>query len=507
MASVCTSSLDRGDEFQRCCAETMGFEWVDRFDDDEDENDAASNGADEDTLQVTNLLDDDDDDDDFEDCYCRKENSMEIKIKGKIEPETMPTTDDAWTDSALRIRGDLDRMSRWIQSKKREYVGLDMKDEEAGLIQSTVMSFAATTASELETLRNMITTSRAAHSNSKSNSRIVVSHNQANHRAGIVQILLAQLQEQVTKPFAALQQQRVREAVQLWQNPLHCKLYQDPRPRRCGGGDSDSDSDDKALFGGGGDDDDDNDGDMGENLPTEQRFLPQRSYRESRRHPKPSESEDSFISKYAHKPRTGRPTNRPRFLVGLAQQRARAASTENDHDPSAIPPSHTPKHPKPTSEHNPLTEVPMSSFGGNVVDAEQVFEDFTTRSSQAGHHHANANAAANDYQHQLEEDLRTESIQLATTLMASNELDSVQQMEKRMVEITTLIGQFSNLVQEQQEQVLQVHDSAKETKDNLDKGQENLIDAAERTKQSKHYKAWAILAMTGILAFFHILRG
>mmetsp|Transcript_2207 Transcript_2207/g.5885 ORF Transcript_2207/g.5885 Transcript_2207/m.5885 type:complete len:342 (+) Transcript_2207:165-1190(+) len=259
--------------------------------------------------------------------------------------------------------------------------------------------------------------------------------------------------------------------------------------------------------GGGGDDDDDNDGDMGENLPTEQRFLPQRSYRESRRHPKPSESEDSFISKYAHKPRTGRPTNRPRFLVGLAQQRARAASTENDHDPSAIPPSHTPKHPKPTSEHNPLTEVPMSSFGGNVVDAEQVFEDFTTRSSQAGHHHANANAAANDYQHQLEEDLRTESIQLATTLMASNELDSVQQMEKRMVEITTLIGQFSNLVQEQQEQVLQVHDSAKETKDNLDKGQENLIDAAERTKQSKHYKAWAILAMTGILAFFHILRG
>ena len=79
-------------------------------------------------------------------------------------------------------------------------------------------------------------------------------------------------------------------------------------------------------------------------------------------------------------------------------------------------------------------------------------------------------------------------------------------METRMVEITTLIGQFSNLVQEQQEQIVQVHESAKETKDNLDKGQENLIDAAERTRQSRHYKAWSILAMSAILMFFQILR-
>ena len=113
---------------------------------------------------------------------------------------------------------------------------------------------------------------------------------------------------------------------------------------------------------------------------------------------------------------------------------------------------------------------------------------------------------ADMYHQQLEEDLRTESVQLATTLIASNDLDSVQQMETRMVEITTLIGQFSNLVQEQQEQIVQVHESAKETKDNLDKGQENLIDAAERTRQSRHYKAWSILAMSAILMFFQILR-
>jgi len=110
------------------------------------------------------------------------------------------------------------------------------------------------------------------------------------------------------------------------------------------------------------------------------------------------------------------------------------------------------------------------------------------------------------YQQQLEEDLRTESAQLTTTLIASNDLDSVQQMETRMVEITTLIGQFSNLVQNQQEQVEIIHENAKETKENLDKGQENLIDAAERTKKSKHYKAWSILAMASVLMFFQILR-
>lgn len=75
-----------------------------------------------------------------------------------------------------------------------------------------------------------------------------------------------------------------------------------------------------------------------------------------------------------------------------------------------------------------------------------------------------------------------------------------------MVEITTLIGQFSSLVQDQQEQVLQVRESAIETKDNIDRGQENLIDAAVRTKKSKNLKAWLILAMAAILMFFQILR-
>lgn len=69
-----------------------------------------------------------------------------------------------------------------------------------------------------------------------------------------------------------------------------------------------------------------------------------------------------------------------------------------------------------------------------------------------------------------------------------------------------MIGQFSNLVGEQQEEILQIHDIAKESKENIDKGQENLIDATERQKQSKHWLAWIIVAMSMTLLFFHTLR-
>jgi hypothetical protein len=144
----------------------------------------------------------DDDDDDMDD---------------DDDDDQSSTTDfksfDHWAENALRIQADLTRMARWIRSKKTEYVSLDMRDDEASLIQSTVTSFAATTASELETLRKIITSS------------YYDSNNIASHPAGVVQILLSQLQEQITEPFKLLQKQRTRVAVQLWQNPLQCKLY------------------------------------------------------------------------------------------------------------------------------------------------------------------------------------------------------------------------------------------------------------------------------------------
>ena len=105
----------------------------------------------------------------------------------------------------------------------------------------------------------------------------------------------------------------------------------------------------------------------------------------------------------------------------------------------------------------------------------------------------------------FEQSLQQEAALLQETIVQSD-LDSVQKMEQRMVEITTLIGQFSNLVSEQQEEILDIAQHAQETKQNMTKGQENLVDATERTRQSKHYLAWTIFGLTLTLLFFHTLR-
>ena len=458
MSSACTSSLNRNDEWKRCCANAMGFEWVDCFEDEQDDSgpDFGCHDAGDDPLQLTNLLDDgydDDFEDDIDDPFGDQQSSSWHRHGNNH---------DAWEENALRILTDLNRMARWIQSKKQEYVGLDMKDEEAGLIQSTVTSFAATTAGELETLRNMIQSMSQGNANNNNN-------NLSNHRAGIVQILLGQLQEHVTRPFGLLQKQRVRVAVQLWQNPLQCKLYEAPKRRSK-----------ESMF-----DEDEEDGGQ----PTDQRFLPIRSYQES------NNSEGDFISKYANKRITSIPSATPAFLEKLSKSRGKKI----EKSPSL---SMSSARKTTDTKEDSFDNVPSSSFPdtGRTQVPQKSSPQFQIRSRERQENQAEI------YKQQLEEDLRTESVQLTTTLMASNDLDSVQQMETRMVEITTLIGQFSNLVQEQQEQVIQVHESAIETKDNLDKGQENLIDAAERTRKSKHYKAWAILAMAAILMFFQILR-
>jgi hypothetical protein len=409
MDSICTSSYSREKEWQQCCTFVMGFEWVDNFDEEEEKK------SDEDQnlhsiQQVINLMEDDEEDkDDLND--------------------DRPEAEDHWTENALRIQADLTRMSRWIRSKQHEYVGLEMRDGEASLIQSTVTSYAATTASELESLRKIIPSS---------------SSNVASHRAGVVQILLSQLQEQITEPFGSLQRQRTRISVQLWHNPLQCKLYQ-PKPR------TESNSSMMQLF-----DDEDT-------VEREQRFLPRRQ--------SPPEDYD-FLSNYT------RETDpiislRPEFLTRLARKKR----------PIETPPQDAIKEntntPLPT-----MPKIPTMPQKATILPYQQA----TTEESRR----------------QLDEDLQQEAALL--TVAVNSDLDSVQKMEQRMVEITTLIGQFSNLVSEQQENIWQIHDSAEKTKDNMDKGQENLVDAAERTKRSKHYTAWTLFAMTMTLLFFHTLR-
>jgi hypothetical protein len=410
--SSCTASYNRKGDWIACCRLVQGFEWVDRFELDNkgtSQEESESNPNNEHAIQqVINLLGDDViDDEDYD-----EEAKQDI---------------DHWTENALRMQADLTRMAEWIRKKRHEYISLDMGDDEASLIQSTVTSFAATTASELETLRKLIPSS---------------SSNFASHRSGIVQILLSQLQSSITEPFGKLQRQRSRIAVHLWQNPQQCKLYQ-PKPN------AEKNLSVMDLLG------------EEDEKEHEQRFFPRKE--------RPPDDYD-FLTKYIEAREGTILPPRPGFLERFDDMENQSSSSGDDTTPE---------------KSVPATDVPHKKEGKPQL---MPYQQPTTEESRR----------------QLEDDLQQESVML--TMAAQSDLDSVQKMEQRMVQITTLIGQFSNLVGEQQEGILHIHDSAKESKENMDKGQENLIDAKERQKKSKHWLAWIIFGMSMTLLFFHTLR-
>lgn len=439
------ASYSRADDWNACCARAMGF------DDGEDWAVVDVLGEDSSTggqpkLQVTNLL----------------PSALFEDDNDKEEEDNHKSVTDPWTENAMNIQADLERMSQWIHSKKWLFISFDsMEDVEASLIQSTVTSFAATTANEIESLRKM-TLQASAQLNSS---------NRMHHRNGIVQILLAKLKEEIVEPFGMLQKHRSREAVRLWQNPLQCKLLVKRRPKAVK---KQRDEIDEAL---GLDDIVDDPQEEIEKSRREQRFMPSREAHQLRQNFMDTYQRDQQITKTSLK--------RPESFV---KDPLSALSSENE-----------------------------SVFQANPTSEDQTAE--LPQQQRRDHHHTSLGGTATstmqpmptgwaDYQLEEMSDAQHQQMQQEAQLlqtMVHSDLDSVQKMEQQMVSITSLLTQFSELVSEQQEEVWHIHDTAKETKDNMDKGQETLVDAAEKTHNSKHYMAKGIFALGCLLLLFHWL--
>ena len=428
----CHAAVSRAEDWQVCCARAMGYEdWIllnspmpgDPTEPSEtgDYNRATNN------LHVTNLLPGDLFEEEDEDDESQQQQQFH---------------QDPWTESALNIQADLERMSNWIQSKKRAFLSFDgMRDDEASLIQSTVTSFAATTANEIESLRKMTLTESAGNSNA------------LNHRTGVVQILLARLKEDIVIPFGVMQKHRSRKAVSLWQNPMQCKLLvKQKAPKR-----KQRDEIDQAL---GLDDIEDDE-------PTEQRFLPNREAHQLR---------SNFLETYQQDEHLPKLPKRPTSLV---RDPLSALSGESDNVKYM-----------PASERQDLPQTLQPQR--NVTSTSQQYQQLPNFSDTQ-----EMNEAA-------QEQMQQEAVLLEA--MAHTDLDSVQKMEQQMVSITQLLTQFSELVQEQQEEVWQIAETAKDVKDDMDEGQKQLTDAADQTYQSKNYKAKGIFAMACLLLLFHWLR-
>jgi hypothetical protein len=100
------------------------------------------------------------------------------------------------------------------------------------------------------------------------------------------------------------------------------------------------------------------------------------------------------------------------------------------------------------------------------------------------------------------EQLQRETAVLLATYQHSD-MESVQKVERSMVEITTLLSRFTDLISEQQDSIFVIHDQATKSKENVDQGQNQLVDAADRGEKSKHPMATFIFLSAVLLLLFN----
>ncbi|KAL7578144.1 hypothetical protein ACA910_012589 [Epithemia clementina (nom. ined.)] len=403
-----------------------------------------------------------------------------------------------WQQAIAEIQDNMNRMIAWLHDKAWTYLQPQTSDQEASLIQSTISSYTVTTANELENLRRHYQQQQMQQDNNNSAAKSPTHAQQQQHDMTVIQILSERLKERVAEPFQKLQKQRQRAAVQVWQNPLSCRFVASLRRHDDDDDDDyDNDNDDARMDRVLGLTHDDRDHEN--NTDSRRQFLPKRP-RHVRHH------ETNFLDSYSTTTTTTNRSlsQRPKTLERLMMMKRPRSSSSQDQS------NH--HHLGGQVVTNPAEGLPQnkrSKAAAQQLDEQPRSEKDKLPSLSAFHHHEddynnNNGGETMDYVVDLQ-DLEQEAV-LLQAQQNRHELDAVQTMETTMIQITTLLSQFSELVSSQQEEVWQIHDAVATSKQNVTKGQEELVDAAHRTQQSKHYMASAITAMGIALLVFHWIR-
>jgi hypothetical protein len=209
-------------------------------------------------------------------------------------------TQDHWMENANQIDASITQMANMISKNQRAYVTPhDLDDEEASVLESTVLSFSATAANQIDSLRAAIDPQHH-------------SSDYVHYCSGIVAALLLRLENQVANPMALLQKQRTRTAMTIYQQPLSCRyIVKEASTNTQGVWDQ--------LV----EDDDDDDA-------TTRRFQPQ--------HAAPSMSTD-FMAMYATNATDGNEAI-PSKPVSLFQKRQTSTTTDDDDSIQEPPAKH-----------------------------------------------------------------------------------------------------------------------------------------------------------------------
>ena len=397
--------------------------------------------------------------------------------------------DDPWMANAHRLEASIAQMSDVLRRQEAQYADLygclrnvrpggdaAMTDAERNALDAAVASFAVSTGNQIEALRRALASASAADASGGTGGDL------AAHRVGIVACLVSALRADVVDRMGRMHAARMRRSLDLARDPLRCRL-----PAAAGR--------ESGLGGSGGEvafvTDDDDDDDATAHLASLLGNIRAAAIPEAAR-----AREEAFCATYGQE-------KEERLLKEVAMPLPPFPRADGvvDIDPDGQDgfeqehlnsgPSSPPSFSRPNDPHsqmdNASSAIPMQRRRERleVVPVDPSVQQYYGESTAE--------------QEAYVEDLQRESAYLTASLQ--NELEDVHKIESKMMEITTLLRQFGDMVAEQQEDIVAIHEQAERSKKNVQAGQDNLVDAGERKKKSKHYMATFIASM-GILLLF-----
>eukprot|EP00984_Skeletonema_dohrnii_P012216 scaffold4936_cov186-Skeletonema_dohrnii-CCMP3373.AAC.2 len=397
---------------------------------------------------------------------------------------------DSWMQAALALSASINEVSLMIKSKSASYLNCtsdtfhiffghdnndnDYADEtttsnaDRSILETTVASFAAGMAKQIESLRQTVVVEgdhpfiNSADDNNEldeATQRRKWANGPIGHRAGIASCLMQRLKSEIMDPMTTLTSQREKsqsrgnysmdEPTILAQNPLlgfFSGATLDVTER------SNHPPPPPAPW------------ELGDHDPEQEKY-------------ERDQERDEFLRIY------GETDNTPTNASSLE-----SIITNTFPPPSVLDLLDTPQV-KSNTQHD---EAPVPKILSPPPPAVQQFKQIPDVMMPSQQH--------NEDEHM--DQLQRESATLLATYQHSD-LEGVQKVERSMAEITQLLSRFTDLITEQQEDIFMIHDQAIKSKENVDKGQDQLVDAVARGKKSTHPMASFIVLAAILLLLFN----
>jgi t-SNARE complex subunit, syntaxin len=389
-------------------------------------------------------------------------NNKKKKPSSSVSTTVPSPRQDVWMSNANRLYSSLRQIVSVLDCHSSEYTYKDvlfsktskqdgtdqgpstrarMTEEEVTVFEASIASFLTSATSQIDTLRQSMMIQE------ENSSCGPMSEDVKAHRSGIVSHLVCEL-EQLMRDFQSMQKQRNRVELELYFDPLKC-VYCNIHASSIRG-----------------DVVDDSDGDVFLQDDLELHSLePDEDYMDML-----EREEEHFQSMFGSqqndqewKKIVDEPLPFSFFPIVAWNDEKDQESKTNNRVPNSLEKDYMGERKGSLAGKGDDTMITIASRQSEILQQEQIFLNETVQNT---------------------------------------DLDAAQSIESQMTQITSLLSQFSSLISEQQEEIQMIADSSANSRMNVTKGREKLVQATEQKKKSRHYFAWIIFLLGLLLLVF-----